>query len=451
MSISADTRSISDPDTGGCHVPQTLIAVIIDSLRHSKLFKDSFWAVFGNGVGNAMMLLAGILIARFLGKDLYGEYGVVKTTMFYVAAFATFGLGFTSTKYVAQYVSTHREYVRSIIRDAMAITMAFSGAIAILLMAFARPLADYVGAPSLSLAFRALAVVIVFKAVATTQTGVLSGFKDFKVVARNTCLSGVFMIVTCVPLTYFGGLRGSLLALALSQAFNAFINHLAIRRLSRQLDHQVSRDFRRELFRFSLPVALQESSFTVCHWTAVMLLTKYASVGELGMYSAGAQWNSIILMIPSLLSNVVLSYLAGSLGDRRQHSRTVRLMLLVNLITTLLPFAFVYAFAGFIASFYGPTFVGLASLMRIMTFTTILESCSSVFKSELMAQGRTWLLFTLRFLRDLIFVAVVYLLLSRRSAADGAHTYAMCSVAVGAAFFVVMWLVYIIPSKQDNG
>lgn len=76
-----------------------------DRLLNSKLFKDSFWAVFGNGIGNALLLLSGILIARFLGKDLYGEYGVVKTTMFYVASFATFGLGFTSTKYIAQYVN----------------------------------------------------------------------------------------------------------------------------------------------------------------------------------------------------------------------------------------------------------------------------------------------------------------------------------------------------------
>lgn len=87
------------------------------TLLNSKLFRDSFWAVFGNGIGNALMLLAGILIARFLGKDLYGEYGVVKTTMFYIASFATFGLGFTSTKYIAQYMNDKKDYVRCIVKD----------------------------------------------------------------------------------------------------------------------------------------------------------------------------------------------------------------------------------------------------------------------------------------------------------------------------------------------
>ena len=46
------------------------ITLIKHRLLQSKLFKDSFWAVFGNGLGNALLLLAGILIARFLGKDL---------------------------------------------------------------------------------------------------------------------------------------------------------------------------------------------------------------------------------------------------------------------------------------------------------------------------------------------------------------------------------------------
>ena len=71
---------------------------LYQKIKTNKLAKDSFWSIFGNGLGNLLLLIAGIIIARFLGKDLYGEYGIVKTTMFYIAAFSTFGLGYTSTK-----------------------------------------------------------------------------------------------------------------------------------------------------------------------------------------------------------------------------------------------------------------------------------------------------------------------------------------------------------------
>ena len=101
------------------------ITLIKHRLLQSKLFKDSFWAVFGNGLGNALLLLAGILIARFLGKDLYGEYGVVKTTMFYIATFATFGLGYTSTKYIAQYKEIDTSRIHKLVKDSLYITLYF--------------------------------------------------------------------------------------------------------------------------------------------------------------------------------------------------------------------------------------------------------------------------------------------------------------------------------------
>lgn len=415
---------------------------------NSKLFKDSFWAVFGNGIGNALMLLAGILIARFLGKDLYGEYGVVKTTMFYIASFATFGLGFTSTKYIANFVSERPWHIKNIIRDSMLITILFSSFIALILIVFAQPIAEWVELPSLKVAFQFLAGIIVFKAITTTQIGLLSGYKQFKVIARNSMISGLFMLAACVPLTYYWGLKGSLLALFLSQTFNAAINFFSIRAIYAVLDNQEYHSYFKELVSFSFPVALQESSFTVCHWAAVMLLTKYASAGELGLYSAGGQWNSIIVMVPVLLNNVVLSYLSGNISNKEQHTKTVKSMILVNFICTFVPFVFVYVFAGLISSLYGPTFNELPSVLRIMTFSTIFECCTSVFKSELISQGRTWLLFVLRLIRDMSLVIATYFVLSSGHCNNGAIAYAWIGIGIATLFFVMMFAAYMITSKK---
>lgn len=419
-----------------------------EKIHASKIAKDSFWAVFGNGMGNALMLLAGILIARFLGKDLYGEYGVVKTTMFYIASFATFGLGFTSTKYIAHFVSERPWHIKNIFRDAMLITIIFSSFIALILIVFAQPVAEWVELPSLKVAFQFLAGIIVFKAITTTQIGLLSGYKQFKVVARNSMFSGLFMLVACAPLTYFWGLRGSLLALFLSQTFNAAINFFSIRSIYTTLGNQEYKSYFKELVAFSFPVALQESSFTVCHWAAVMFLTKYASAGDLGLYSAGGQWNSIIVMVPVLLNNVVLSYLSGNISNKDQHTKTVKTMILVNFICTFVPFVFVYIFSGVISSFYGPTFKELPSLLRVMTFSTIFECCTSVFKSELMSQGRTWLLFVLRLIRDVSLVLTTYFVLSSGRFSNGAMAYAWIGICVATLFFIMMLVAYMFTSRN---
>lgn len=418
------------------------IKLLFLKISNSKLFKDSFWAVFGNGIGNALMLFAGIIIARLLGKDLYGEYGIVKTTMFYIASFATLGLGVTSTKYIASLISSRSSHVGNIICDSISITLIFSGIIAIFLFISAPYLAVFLNETSLTMPFKALAIVIIFKAITTTQIGILAGFKKFREIAINSILSGIIMLILCIPLTYEFGLKGSLLTLLLSQIFNSVVNYFSVRKNTKNVSLVKNVSYKKELIYFSFPVALQESSFTICNWAAIMMLTKYSSLGEVGLYTASAQWNSIITMIPGLLINVVLSYLSGSVNEKRLHKKTLKLMLCVNIITTIIPFVIVYFMANFIATFYGESFSEMPSVLRILTFSTILEACASVYKSELLALGKTWFLFLIRFIRDLILVVSVYTLLKNAGGNNGAIMYSWAVVIMSVIFLLSLFITY---------
>ncbi len=421
---------------------------LIARVLHGEIFKDSAWAVLGNGIGNALLLMAGILIARLLGKDVYGEYGFVKSTMFYIASFASLGLGVTTTKFIAAHIVDSPQYVKCVIKDSLFLTLCFSGSIALLLIVFAAPFARLVHEPSLRLAFQILAIIIVFRAITLTQIGLLAGFKKFKTVAINGLLSGLFMLCICVPLTYWLGLKGTLCALLLSQVFNAFINTRAILCVNKTLVNQEKKNFKLELFRFSLPVALQESSYFVSHWGAITLLTIFSSSGEVGLYTATAQWSAIIMMVPGLLNNVILSYLSGSVNNQVQHKHTIVSMLSINFFSTLIPFVLVYICAGLIASFYGPTFTGMPSLIRLLTFATIFECCSNVLKSELLARSRVWLLFSIRLIRDVLLISALYVFLLKTHGENGAASYSLCNVISSVLFFGTLLFSYFIINKN---
>ena len=75
---------------------------IYNRLKGSDLAKDSFWALFGNFIGKGLSLIAGIAVARFLGSEVYGEYGIIKSTLIMIAIFSSFGLGITATKFIAE-------------------------------------------------------------------------------------------------------------------------------------------------------------------------------------------------------------------------------------------------------------------------------------------------------------------------------------------------------------
>ena len=127
---------------------------LIIKLRNNSLFKDSFWAVFGNGFGNVLLLCGGITIAHVIGKDAYGEYGIVKSTMFYAAGFATFGLGYTSTKFTAEEIKNKGHQIKEVVASSFLISFVNSLILCFFLFAFSEQLADFVNTPQLVKAFR---------------------------------------------------------------------------------------------------------------------------------------------------------------------------------------------------------------------------------------------------------------------------------------------------------
>ena len=423
------------------------IKEISKKVSSSSLFKDSFWAVFGNGLGHFLLLLSGIIIARFLGKDIYGEYGVVKTTMFYIASFSTLGLGFTATRFVARYNDTDNALLKGSIISSIIITTISSAVLCFFLFIFSVPLANYLGEPGLSTPFRFLGIIIIAKALSTTTGAILGGTKNFKAVGINNIISGVCMLAMGVGFTYFWGLKGSLVALLSSQLILCILNFFAIsKKTLAKLVNVEGQPQYGPLLKFTFPVALQELSYALAQWGVVMLLTKYSSLGEVGLYSAAAQWNAIILFMPSLLSNVVLSYLSGSTD--KQQIKILRLMLLVNFISTLFPFIIVYIFSDFITSFYGSTFVGMKDVMNILVFSTIFDCMSKVFQSNMISKGKNWVLFSYRTIRDITLLALTFFVLYHSTGENGATKYALMSLFVSIGYFILLLLDYLLTHKE---
>ena len=416
-------------------------------LLNSKLFKDSFWAVFGNGLGNCLLLIAGIIIARFLGKDLYGEYGMVKTTMFHIASFSTLGLGFTSTKYIADAVANSPGNLRGIIRTSVGTTFGFSLFLCILLLLFADSLAIFIEEPGMAPAFRALGFIIVFRAVNTICAGILAGYKSFKTVGINSVISGGVLLASASFLTYKFGLTGSFISLALSQLVNALLNFIAVLKEYRIVgDLQGEESIAEDMLTFTIPVAIQEFFYMLSTWGGTMLLTKYASLGEVGLWSAASQWYAIIMFVPHLLLNVVLSYLSGVSRDQNSHAQMLRKMLIINLVCSIVPFVLIYLMSGFISTFYGETFVGLSTVIRVVTSSSVLTCLSNVFHSSLLASGRNWLLLALRAIRDVLMILALWMVL-KNGVEHASLAYAWIYVIAYAVYFVLL----LVAEVTNNG
>lgn len=407
-----------------------------NKFKTSNLLKDSFWSVFGNGVGNFLLLMAGVLIARFLGKDLYGEYGMVKTTMFYIAGFASFGLSYSSTKFVAENIGDNPNKVYGIIISCLEIALSFSALLCLALFVFADNIASFVNEPRLAQPFRYLGVIIITRSLANTLNGLLGGFKEYKHIGINSIISGATLLIFGAFLTFFWGLIGSFVALMLSQLVLCVLNSIVLYHISQKFSIRIKGSFT-EILKFSLPIAVQELFFVICNWGVMLVLTKFASLGDVGIYSAAAQWYAVVLFIPNLLSNVVLSYLSGENKREKEYNYLFKKILLINILCAIIPFVIVVLLANVITSFYGSDFSDLSKVLRILIAGTVFACAAGVYQSDYIARNQNWSLAFIRLFRDSLILFSLFFVLNINNK-DAALKLAIINTAAYVIYFLLL-------------
>lgn len=420
---------------------------LLKRLKGSQLFKDSFWALVGSAMGKGLSLLAGVAIARFLGSSLYGEYGTIKSTLLMIAMFSSLGLGYSATKFIAE--SRTANDIKRIIdthRVATTITLIMSGFIAMLLLIGANQVAVWLDAPHLAGSLRLSSIAIIFNAINTTQTGELSGFGAYKELAKNNTYAGIFTFVSSIILTYLYNFDGAIIALIISLIFNAVLNKITINKcIGIKSEHAaVDRNYVKEVVRYSIPIALQESLYSLTNWGNILILVKLANYTEIGLSSAANQWMAVILFIPGALRNVALTHLSASNSDKDKNRNILYRLMAINFVSTFIPFLLILCLSGWITGIYGNSFDGLTPVLNVCVFTAVINSLTNVLTQEFMAHSKNWFLFFSRFIRDIGILSSIYIALQYSSKG------ALISAIVGLIWQVLYLGVLLLFYKNNN-
>lgn len=381
----------------------SIVTKLKSIIEGNQIARDSSWAVVGSAVSKCAAMVVSIIIARLLGVEEFGEYGMVKTTLFYIAVFSTFGLGSTATRYMAQCDSEDHLSIYNLIRNAISITLITSTVMAILLFTCAHLITDE---PHLISILRYTSLIVIFNAINTTQLGLLSGLKLFKAIAINNTIAGVATFIFGIVLTFYFGLVGAVMSLFITIFLQCICNQVVLARYLRAIRGKVDSSKStqsstiKHLFKFSLPIAMQECVYASASWIRVMMVTSFAGYDELGLYTATNQCHLIILFIPSVLRNVILSHLSSSLNDTSLHKRTFKTMLRINLVSTLLPAAGIALLSPVIEQIYGDSFVGLAPVIVVAAISSVFESICDTYIQEFISRGRNWVILAGHTLRN---------------------------------------------------
>ncbi len=393
-----------------------------------------FWNAVAAVATQGSTFLANLVIANLLGRDGFGEFSIVYTTVLAAAGIAQVATGITATKYVAEFRDVEKDRTGRVLGLCSLVSLVGGIVATILVMSSASWLAGHVlNAPHVVNELAVAAGFILFSAANGYQQGALAGFESYRRLARVSIGAGVMHVASVVLATYWWGLAGAVTAIVGSAAVRWLLFNIALRAEARRwgivIRYRDALSERMILHRFAVPAAIAGLSTMPAVWLSnVFLAQQPGGYGQVGLFSAANNLRNLLLFLPALTNNVGQALLNNQKG-RRDQARYTKVFWANTAATSALLLAAAAAVAIFgklLLGLYGSAFVEAYPVLMVLLLAAILEGHAVAVYQVIQSQERMWLsLLTVSAPRDVAVVAIAYVLVPTQGATGLAIAFAM--------------------------
>lgn len=406
----------------------------------SRFAGDFFWLTVASIVARIAALISVILVARILGNVVYGEFCLIRSTVNGFVVLASFGMGRTATKYVAELTATDKARVGRVI--ALNYVFSFvSSAIVAALFCCATPILyrEIPEASRLIPEARLSSILLVSSAFVSAQAGVMSGFKAFRGLAVATAASGLGSVPFFVLGARWGGLRGAILGFATGALLNYLINGVFI--YFQLKKHKIRYRFdefwqeRRILWDFCLPQTLTSVTTGMAGTVATVILAAQDNgIAEVAIFEAARQIQTSVLYLPNIATQALLPTLTefNALKDKARYVKTLKYNALINVALASVTAVAASALAPWAMRAFGEGFDGGVSTLILLLGVGVILSVCNVCASALTSLGAVWSGFFLNAIWGTIF-----LLCAWRATESGSGAFGL-AVASSIAYSVYL-------------
>jgi len=410
-----------------------------------RFARGVFWNLIGTAASRLITMAIAVVTARLLGKAGFGELAMIQSTIGLLGTFFGYGLGLTTTKYVAELKEKDPDRAGRIIALTHLVALIFAGLMALVCLASAPWLAqETMNAPQLAGELKIGAAVIFFSILFGVQTGTLSGFQAFRTIARINFLQSLFSVPLALVLIYFWGLKGAVIFLAASTLIGVLFSSQALAcEYSLAGLKPSSRGSwvwaeRRVLWKFSLPATLSCAMVPPVVWAAnAILVNQPNGYAELGLFNVANQFRMIIMLIPNILGMVTMPLLSEIHGqnDREFFARAVNLNLRTVWSMGLALGFLVIGISPWLMDLFGSEFQGGRAILLVIVCVAVLDLANYTIGHVLVGAGRMWVGFLMNLGRALFLLPCAAFLTPSMGAMGLALAYLI------AYFFHTLWVM----------
>lgn len=412
-----------------------------------RLAKGAFWSLAGSLISRGLGLVSAILVGRMLGKQEYGELGIIQSTIGMFGMLAGFGMGLTANKYVAEFKRTDPARAGRIIALASATAWISSGIMAVVLVACAHWLAaKTLAAPHLAGLLQIGALLLLLGGVNGAQTGALSGFEAFKRIAHINLISGMLTFPLMVIGAWKWGVTGAVWGLVGSQLANCVMSFVAVRaeagRYQIPLRYAGCCSDLGLFWRFSLPAVLTGVLNSAVAWGAgALVVNQDGGYGDMGIYNAALRVKMLPEAFLGMLIAPMLPILSESFGkgDRATFQRTLLFnFLLATLI--IVPVSLVQAAAPALTLLpFGAGYQGHPSIVVWLMLHAVVYALLFPMGSVLISMGEMWFSLLVNVLLAVLFGVAAWALVPRYGAAGYAAAMAIAYALANIPCVVLLY------------
>lgn len=379
----------TEPPSGGA---PSVPGCVQPAARH-RAIRGIGWSVVGSIIAQGGTFLSSVLLARFIGKQLFGQFAMIQSTVITLTGLASLGLGITAIKYVSQYRATNPEKAGRILGLSSVAAVLAALCFCVGLLLFAPSLATD---STLVTDLRLSAFYVFFITLNGYQIGALVGLEAFKRMASISLVSGPAIVLLTWALAPRFGIRGAVLA----QGASAFILWL-LYQIALNIEGRATNIIvryrgvwkeRSALIHFSVPATVSGIIGSSSIWWCNMILVRRSGYGELALFTAANTLRVMVMFLPALIARVTCPMLNNLLvsGDLVEYRRTFRGAVAINGGLSMLLALLFWVANKQILHLFGKDFVGSSALIILLLSSVVVEVIACNLYQALFTAEHLW-------------------------------------------------------------
>ena len=353
------------------------------SEKKKKALTNIAWAISGKIVSLTSILVVGIIVARYLGKEQYGIMNYVISFVAVFQVFADFGLDFIQIREESKDPAQRDKIIGTTFGLKLIFALLTLVAIFVTDMLFVKD-------TNIRCYIMIYASSVILNTTWVSRNHFTSiVWNEYVVKTEITrTLIGVFIKVMLVllhlPLIWF---ICSLVIDSLLLAMGYTASYV------RKIDTVRKWRFDRKLATFmiqqSFPLLLSGAAIVVYNRIDQMMIGDMIDQSHLGVYSVAVRFTELLVFVPTIIAQTISPMLVearqGSLERYESLSRvfmnvTVAVCIILAVLTSLLSYPIVYYT-------FGQTYIGAASVLSILSFKVIGDALSQTSGQLMIIEG----------------------------------------------------------------